>query len=271
MELERERGKLEAAGVNIAALSYDPAALLAEFGERKGIGYPLLSDPGSAIIGRLGLLSPAFPPDHNLHGVPHPVTFLIGADGVIAERHVEESYRQRRTLSSILVHRGMAADDAVSDLLVEHFGLRTAASSDLAYPGQRFTLSLAFDLKDGFHAYAPGDHDYRALELLLDEHPLLEPGETLRPEAKSFHFAPLDETVPVYEGQVRLLQDVVLRAGKETYEMADAGKPLEITGKLLYQICSDTICFPPTELAVSWTLEMEPGILERAPEALRQE
>ena len=271
MELERERNKLEAAGVNIAALSYDSAALLADFGERKGIGYPLLSDPGSAIIRQVGLLSPAFPPDHALHGVPHPVTLLIGADGVIAERHVEESYRQRRPLSSVLVHRGIAAEDAVSDQLVEHFGLRTAASSDLAYPGQRLTLSLAFDLKDGFHAYAPGDHDYRALELLLDEHPLLEPGETVRPEAQSFHFAPLDETVPVYEGQVRLLQDVVLRAGKPTYEKADAGEPLQITGRLLYQICSDTICFPPTELAVSWTLGIEPGILERAPEALRQD
>ena len=271
MELERERGKLEAAGVNIAALSYDAVALLADFGERKGIGYPLLSDPGSAVIRQVGLLSPAFPPDHALHGVPHPVTFLIGADGVIAERHVEASYRQRRPLSSVLVHRGMAAEDAVTDQLVEHFGLRTAASSDLAYPGQRLTLSLAFDLKEGFHAYAPGDHPYRALELKLDEHPLVEVGDVVRPEAKPFHFPPLDETVPVYEGQVRLLQDVVLRAGEETNEKAASGEPLEITGKLLYQICSDKICFPPTELAVSWTLQIEPLIRERAPEALRRD
>jgi len=271
VELERERDKLEAAGVAVAALSYDPVALLADFAERRGIGFPLLSDPGSAIIRSVGLLSPDYPEGHRFHGVPHPVTYLIGPDGRILERHVEASYRERRTLSSVLVHRGLAADAAVSDRLVEHFGLRTAASSDLVYPGQRITLSLAFDLKDGFHAYAPGDHSYRSLELRLDEHPLLEVGEVVNPESKPFHFAPLDETVPVYEGRVRLLQDVVLRPGKETNEKAAAGEFLQIAGTLLYQICSDRICFPPAELPVSWTLKLEPPIRERAPEALRRD
>ncbi len=270
MELERERSKLEAAGVKIAALSFDPVALLAEFSERRGIGFPLLSDPDSAIIRALGLLSPDYPEDHRFHGVPHPVTYLIGPDGVIVERHVEESYRERRTLSSVLVHREMAADDAASDQVAEHFGLRTAASSDLVYPGQRVTLSLAFDLKDGFHAYAPGDHAYRGLELALDEHPLVAVGEVVRPDAKPFHFAPLDETVPVYEGQVRLLQDIVLQHGEATDEKAALGEPLELTGTLHYQICSEKICFPPSQLAVSWTLAIEPRISERAPEALRR-
>ena len=81
----------------------------------------------------------------------------------------------------------------------------------------------------------------------------------------------MDETVPVYAGRLRLLQDVLLRATKDTAERAQRGEPLDIVGTLRFQICSDTVCFPPSDLRVGWQLKLEPPIRERAPEHLRRD
>lgn len=49
--------RLDASGVALLALSYDPVAVLRAFADKHGLSFPLLSDEGSHVIRRLGLLN----------------------------------------------------------------------------------------------------------------------------------------------------------------------------------------------------------------------
>lgn len=56
----------------------------------------LLSDSGSLVIGRYGLLNP------DGRGWPHPTVFIIDRDGIVRWRFLEENYRVRATNEDIL-------------------------------------------------------------------------------------------------------------------------------------------------------------------------
>ncbi len=65
--------------------------------------------------------------------------------------------------------------------------------------------------------------------------------------------------------------EVALGTRQELKPVYDAGGPLEVTGILSSQACSDTMCWPPQEGAVTWVLTLLPPDLERPPESLRRE
>ena len=138
-------------------------------------------------------------------------------------------------------------------------------------PGNRISLIVDIELGDGIHAYAPGSKGYRALELRLEPQPLLSFAETAYPPSHPYVFRPLKETVPVFEGRVRLTRDVTLAGGKEMAELLQSPDPsLTIRGNLDYQVCSDKVCYPPRALQLSWTLKVRPLERERPPEPLRR-
>ena len=56
-------------GLSLAAISYDAVPILADFSKRRGITFPLLSDPGSATIKRYGILNTTVP-DTNQQTAP---------------------------------------------------------------------------------------------------------------------------------------------------------------------------------------------------------
>jgi peroxiredoxin len=272
VELEGRREELKAQGLAVAALSYDARGVLADFARRRGIRFPLLSDPGSAIIRRLGLLDPAYVPGETSggpqpfvpHGVPYAVTFLLDADGRVTRKLVEPTYRQRPTAGSLLALSGPPGAEA-REIRTDHFTLRAWASSGALAPGQRSSLVLDFEMAPGRHAYAPGAQGYRSLSLQLELHPLLTVHEPVYPPSRPYHFKPLAETVPVFEGRFRLVQDVTLVTGAEVDELLKAPRPrVEVKGTVSYQVCSDTLCYPPGSLPVSFAFEVVPLDRERA-------
>ncbi|HSB61113.1 MAG TPA: protein-disulfide reductase DsbD domain-containing protein, partial [Vicinamibacteria bacterium] len=152
----------------------------------------------------------------------------------------------------------------------DHFLLRLAASNREVTPGNRVTLVLDFEMGEGRHAYAPGAEGYRPLRLRLDGHPLVTVHEPAYPPSRPFEFKPLAETVPVYDGRFRLLQDVTLADGGAFAELLKAPDPtLALTGALDYQVCSETVCYPPASLPLSWSFRVLSLDRERAPEAIR--
>jgi hypothetical protein len=95
--------------------------------------------------------------------------------------------------------------------------------------------------------------------------------EPVLPAARPFHFAPLDETVPVFEGRFRVTQDVVLAVRDDIAPLLAAPDPtLALEGTLEYQVCSDTVCYPPASLPVGWKVTVRPLDRERVPEPLRR-
>lgn len=269
MELAEQQSRLAERGLAVAAISYDSVAILNDFATRRDIPFPLLSDPDSEVIRAFGLLNEEYGPDHDNHGLPHPGSVVIGPEGRVIEKYFEEGYRPRRTVASVLLHSGDAGEGA-RRIEAPNFVVTASVSDPRPFPGNRLTLALDFEMAAGHHAYAPGDHAYRALDLKLAPHPLVTPHDTLRPESTPFHFAPLEETVPVYAGRFRLLKDVTLAAGRPMSEALEKTSELVLEGRLEYQVCSDRVCYPPSSLPVSWTLDVRPLETERVPEELRR-
>jgi len=251
VELAGQADAFRKRGIEVAAVIHEPVETLAAFAAKHGIGYPMLADPDSTVIKRFGLVDPDFKSDE-LKDVPYAGSFLADAKGVVQEKFFEDATEYRRTAGSILVRIGEPGAGAGA-LQADHFSVRASASNSELAPGQRFSLVLDFEMQEGHHAYAPGANGYRPLTLRLDSDPLFMDHEPSWPEPRKYFFAPLKETVPVYEGRFRVIQDVTVDfrqalsrfGGAPTFEAA-------VTGRLDYQVCSDRVCFPPGSLQLRW-------------------
>jgi hypothetical protein len=138
-------------------------------------------DPGPAIGRRL----PVF--EDRAHGVPYRGTLVVDAQGFVREKHFASAYTERRTAASALALTGDVLGPA-AERSAPHFTSRTAISNAEAVPGQRLTLTLEFEMKPGHHAYAPGDHAYRALALKLEPSPYVRLDTPRLPPARPFEF-----------------------------------------------------------------------------------
>lgn len=215
-------------------------------------------------------MNPEYPPGNLAHGVPYPVSFVTDAKGIVTSKVFESRYQDRRTAASVLVGFGAEATPGATELRTDHFTLRTSQSNAEAGPGNRITLVLDFAMGDTRHAYAPGAAGYRPLRVKLDPQALFTAHEPVLPEPKPYEFKPLGETVPVFEGRFRVLQDVTLADGRAFGEFLKQQDPtLAITGVLEYQVCSATVCYPPSSLPLRWSLKVLPLDRQRVPAALQ--
>lgn len=105
--------QFEAAGWNVAVLTYDSADTLATVKERRELDLILLSDPESAVIDAYGVRDPIYAdPDHMAHGVPYPIAFAIASDGEIVGKYWHEAgLGERRGYAT-----RVTAEDVLADL-----------------------------------------------------------------------------------------------------------------------------------------------------------
>jgi hypothetical protein len=258
VELAGQAESFRRRGIGVASVIPEPVATIKEFATKHGLNYPVLSDADAAIIRRFALVDRGFKATGDLVGrdIPYAATFLVDEHGVIKEKFFEQAEENRRTTASILVLQGEPGTGG-QEIRADHFTLRTSASNAEAAPGHRFTLVLDFELKPKHHAYAPGVKGYRSLEVQLDPDPLLQVHETRYPPAGTYYFAPLKETVLVFEGRFRVTKDVTI-AMREALSRFEGGAefPAAINGTLKYQICSDVVCYPPATQALQWSVRI---------------
>ena len=73
-ELQTRTSQLARDGIGVAAVSYDPVPILADFARRRGITFPLLSDAGSLTIKKYGIFNTTVPEtNQQSYGIPFPV------------------------------------------------------------------------------------------------------------------------------------------------------------------------------------------------------
>lgn len=222
-----------------------------------------MSDPGSAIIKRYGLLNTTLDPATRFYGVPHPGTFIVDRQGVVRSRHFESAYQERSTVASILASQGDAGAGPTLSVETAHLTLMAAASDASVAPGKRVSIVMEITPRPGMHVYAPGGHTYQVVSLALDEQPWLRAMPPAYPAAEIYHFKPLDERVEVYQQPFRLVQDVTVLATPKAQKLLADKSQITISGRLQYQACDDKICYTPQVVPVSWTLDVTP--LDRRP------
>ena len=250
----------------LAAISYDPVAVLADFSVRRGVTLPLLSDSGSETIKRFGILNTTVAAKNPLYGYPFPGTFIVDRQGVVTSRFFEEAYQERDTVSSILVRLGQDVGVRVhaTKIAGAHVTVTSYATDEVAAQGTHFSLVLDVTPGPRVHVYAPGARDYRPVAISVEPQPGLVLKAPQYPKSEEYFFKPLKEHVPVYQHPFRIVQDVTLDPSKEGTAALKDVTSLTITGRFDYQACDDTVCFTPQSVPLSWTIGVKPLDRERA-------
>src|SRR5712671_8166004 len=242
--------------MGLAAISYDPVSVLADFSARRGITFPMLSDPGSETIKRYGILNTTVDPTNALFGYPFPGTFIVDRQGVVTSRYFEEAYQERDTVSSILVRLGQQVGVHATKIAGAHVTVTSYATDDVAAQGTHFSLVLDVTPGPRVHVYAPGASDYKPVAISVEPQPGLVLKGPQYPKSEDYFFKPLNEHVQVYQRPFRIVQDVTLDPSPTGTAALKDMTSLTIAGQFEYQACDDKVCFTPQSIPLSWTLRV---------------
>lgn len=259
MELQQRAAELAQAGTTLFAISYDSVQVLAEFAERYGITFPLLSDEGSNVIRALGLYNEHLAeqarfygrearPDQ--YGVPYPGIFRLDERGVIVEKQFEQSYRVRPAPALLIESTaGAARPDLAISHTVQRGGITITAGVDSPTyrPYEKHELRVIVELPAGVHVYgAPVPEGYAALEIAVAPFDGLDIGSVRVPEPHSFRIEGLDDEFLVYEGRV----DAAI-----PFNIVPFQEAATLAAEVRYQACTDSLCYPPEVVSLDLTLQ----------------
>lgn len=270
MELQETKDKLAVQGYGLAAISYDSVAILESFAKRKGITYPLLSDPKSATIRAFNILNESIPKDNPFFGVPHPVTYVVDRKGIIRSRRFEEDYRERETLASILVNQfDLKTGAAETSATTKHLRVTASSSNAVIRGGEHITLRLDVALNPNMHVYAPGVEGYIPIDWKMDNSPAYDGLAIQFPKSKILYMKAIDEKVPVFEGTFSVRRELKIADAKTLKPQLDANNDLTVHAVFSYQACDDHMCYIPQKVPLTWKLHFEPHDTQRAPAAIQ--
>ncbi len=250
--------------MGLVAITYDPVPVLAEFSARRGITFPILSDPDSATIRKYGILNTTVPTTSPVFGYPFPGTFILDQNGVVTSRFFEDAYQERNTISSVLVRLGGRVDAPATRISAPHLAITSYATDQTVAAGTHFSVVLDIKPEPRVHVYAPGVTGYKPIALAIEPRPGLLIREAQFPKAEDYFFEPLNEHVAVYQHAFRVVQDLTIDPGPQGQEALKGLSSLTINGTLNYQACDDKICFTPKTVSLSWTVSLKPLDRERA-------
>ena len=250
--------------MGIAAISYDSVDILKHFAERRSIRFPLLSDRDSKTIREFGLLNEEIPKTTPFFGVPHPVTYIVDARGVVKSRHFEEDFRRRYTTGNIITEQLNIRTGAVATTVKNpRITLTASASNAVVRGGERIRLMIDVQLPKRMHVYAPGVQGYIPIAWELEKDAAFEEIPSKYPASRTLHLKAINETVPVYENSFSLHREIVLKPNLP-------GAALTVQGSFRYQACDDKKCYVPETIPLKWVFRVEPHDTQRVPSELRR-
>ena len=100
--MEEERAKFEEAGYSLVGLSYDSVEKLEQFGKKRSIGFPLLSDSDSEVIKAFGILDTKHKEGSFAYGIAKPTIYIINKDKTIRSVVAEKGYKVRPPIDNVL-------------------------------------------------------------------------------------------------------------------------------------------------------------------------
>ncbi|MDA2932837.1 redoxin domain-containing protein [Acidobacteria bacterium AH-259-D05] len=273
----------------LVTISYDSSEILADFAQRHGITYTMLSDPDSATIKRYGILNTvvdeALGPNgddpevladlemyvtvtqagERFRGIAYPGTFMLDPEGIVTARFFEDFYRERNTVANIMLRLG--ADRSFvqgTEISTAQIQIKTYPSDSVIALGERFALAVEITPLPNMHVYAPGAEKYRVVTLQIEPQPFVRLLPIRHPASEIYFFEPLNERVPVYQKPFTLLQEVVPESSRDARAAFQGKDTLTLTGSLEYQACDDRVCYNPMSVPLSWTVEIKPFVPRQA-------
>ncbi|HEX8835957.1 MAG TPA: protein-disulfide reductase DsbD domain-containing protein [Candidatus Acidoferrum sp.] len=190
---------------------------------------------------------------------------------MIREKFFEAKYRERLTGNSLLSKLfPVLGEEVVDTVEAPHLQVALEQSDRAGVPGARITLAVEIRLPQDVHVYAPGAQRYKPTRLVIDAMPQMEFKPAVYPPSKILYLPAINERVPVFEGTLRISQDVKVSSAAEFWgSLAKEGKTFTISGRLEYQPCDNTICYLPTSVPLKWQILVFPLDRTRAPLEIR--
>ena len=130
-------------------------------------------------------------------------------------------------------------------------------SVERAVVGDRFTVTLDLTPAPKIHVYAPTVVDYKPIAFTVRAQPGLIVGPVSYPPTEKYFYAPLKETIDVYQKPFRVTQELGLDASAAGRASLKGVSTLTVQGTLSYQACDEKICFPPRTVPMSWTVAVK--------------
>ena len=238
-----------------------------------------MSDTDSGVIRKFGILNTLISPDdpeqgagRSFYGVPFPGVYVTDENGVVTEKFFHRHYGTRESAGSI-------RDSALGKLLARHetpvaeLGTdQVQISAFLSDSSMKFetqsTIHVRFELNDGLHMYGrPLPEGYIASEVTIPDTPGLRVGAALYPPTHPRAFPELGVTLSVYEGVVDVA--IPVTPNVEVFHRTNPDRPevVEVPVSVLFQVCSETICYLPRTEVLSLTVPFEPLLVPGAPRA----
>jgi peroxiredoxin len=264
VELQGRVDELKRQGLGVAGVSYDSAAVLLDFSNRRGITFPLLSDPGSITIKKYGILNTTVPEtNRQTYGIPFPGTFMLNARGVVTSRFFEQAYQERSTVDRIMASLGHHVNVQATTIASPQLELTSYATDSTVAPGTQFSVVIDVRPARSVHVYAPGVMGYKPIALSVQPQPLVLVRAAQFPQSEDYFFKPLNEHVKVYHRPFRIVQDLVIDSSPQAETALKTLSSLTIHGLLDYQACDDKVCFTPQSVPLTWTVNVRPLDRER--------
>jgi len=263
------------AGIRVYALSYDEQEPLKDFAAAYNITYTLLSDPGSEVIRQFGILNTIIAEDdHPWFGIPYPGTYLLDSTGTITHKFFENNLAVRVGPEQLLrAFRGESLAELTTPAHEEEPKEEPEAVTASVYlEGESLALSVQRELvarltvPGGSHLYAsPAPQGMVAVDIELDENPLLVLRDIVRPASETHSLKGTAETFEVHHGQVELRLPITINGA-----VTKGGGPNEvvIAGVLRWQSCNDEVCDLPVSNHFELTVPVDGPVLPqiRVPE-----
>lgn len=269
VQLQEISVELAANGFALFAISNDPVEILAEFAERHGITFPLLSDaPESAVIREFGIMNQLIDPSEGRsmrwYGIPYPGTYFLGPDGRVADKEFHQHHARRASAPTILARAsGREVDVDMAETAAATSGgveVRVAMADPTLKLEVISTLVVEVAIPEGKHCYAPGaPEEFTPLNVEVS-------GAGIRayeqrwPEAENAN-------PPTYSGRVRV--EVPLTVTSELVRLGHGIEvdTAEIQIDLEMQLCDEVTCELPQ--ALSHTVQIPIDLLVM-PEGLKR-
>jgi hypothetical protein len=270
VELQTNLPAIQRQGLALVAISYDSPEILRSFSTRKGITYPLLSDPDSRVIRSYGLLNTTVAADSFSFGIPYPGTFILDRAGNVKSKYFEADYRERYAASDILVREFDVKPGAPTSLIeTKHLRLSPSSSETTVHWGQRIALAVDIDLKPGMHVYAPEVEGYIPVQWNITPAPTFHAQPPAWPTARKLYLSAIKETLPVYEDHLRVVAEITLGTDAQVKPLLNPNGDVVVGSSFRYQACDERECYVPETIPLTWTLHYADLDRQRAPQELQ--
>jgi peroxiredoxin len=245
---------LHADGVALFAISYDSVEILRAFAEKHTITFPLLSDEGSHVIRRLGMINERVQDDHAHYGIkpdprhvnlPYPGVFVLDEHGVVTHKRFHESYRVRDTGASLIAETlGQRRAEHVPGATRKTEAVSVHAWLDSATYVffQRLHVNVEVTVEPGFHVYGhPVPDGLVPLAMTVAPIENVEVGAARWPAPHPVRVDGPEEELWAYDGTVHGSLPL-------TFTGAPGAGDHVVQVTVSYQACSDSTCLVPTSV-----------------------